>query len=133
MSQFTTTALIGAIFALVTFFLVVDLLVKLLIKNKKRPSEIVTFVIIGLLGFVIQFSVILKGIDTNSLVPSISSVINLVWLLGIWNMKKWGTIGYTITIILVQIFLLSQNKLTTFSILLLFPLVILYYHYPKMK
>jgi hypothetical protein len=48
-------------------------------------------------------------------------------------MKKWGVIGSTVTAVLGQIILISQNKFNIFSILVIFPFAILYYNYSKMK
>ncbi len=125
--------LIGAVVISVVVFLVLDLLVKVLVKSKTRPSEITALVLIFALGVISAILWVMKNRVLPDPLIVLTVILGSVWLVGFWNMKRWAVIGYTISMVIIQVILLIQNKLTVFSILILIPLAILYYYYPRMS
>src|SRR5258708_27836300 len=118
MDHFMIAGLIGAVFASLITFIVLDLIVKIFVKDKKRPSEIISLVVIFMLGF-LSYIYKLLFLRTTMFDPLtfIMSILGILWLIGIWKMKKWGAAGYCITIALVQLISVFQNRLSIFSIL----------------
>ncbi|HWA51736.1 MAG TPA: hypothetical protein VG895_01620 [Patescibacteria group bacterium] len=123
---------IGTFIAVIAVMVVLDIFVKLLYKNKKRPSEIVVVGILLVSGFIEKIFTFINGKQIDPLLL-ILYTINLIWLYGFWNMKRWGAIGYVATLIIFQIVLFAQHKLTPNSILVVIGPSIVLYFYPKMQ
>lgn len=129
--------LIGAVLVFLIMFGVIDLIVRKFFNNSsKRPAEVTTICIIFALGTIVA---IVRQTNSVENLPQIDFLITLVnyalgvlWVIGIWQMKKWGAIGYTLTVITSQIFLVFQNQWSVFGILLIFPITVLLYFFSKM-
>lgn len=129
------SGLIAAILIAFILFFIINLVVKKKVKKSPRPSEITTLSIILGLGVITQIYsfVTLSKISFNSPVAILNFFLGIIWLIGIWKMKRWGALGYIVSALLTQFYLFTQGVLTIYSILLLFPILILLYHFRKMN
>jgi len=78
---------------------------------KKRPKRITIICILGFIGFLLFVPLLFSSIPASihkwyPLLLSIASIVSLVCMIGIWMMKKWGIITYTIFCIINQIILI---------------------------
>src|SRR3989338_4683115 len=107
--------LIGAVLVFLIMFGVIDLIVRKFFNNsRERPAEVTTICIIfalGLIATIVRLTNIVENVSqTDLLITLVNYALGILWVIGIWKMKKWGAIGYTLTVIASQILLLFQNQ-----------------------
>ena len=129
-TQTQVMGLIGALIVSIPFFMIIDLIIKILIKKSSRPSEITTLCAILVFGFLIRLSR-LPHLTLLSLL--VNSGVGIIEIIGIWKMKKWATILYISLTVIIQIVYLLQGRWIIMELILLLPIGILLYFYKKMK
>lgn len=135
MNQVEIKGLIGAILITSLLFVIINLMVRKTVKKSQRPSEITTLSIMLVIGtFASLYSLItLKSTALRNPLILINYILGIFWLIGIWKMKRWSAVGYILSALITQVVLLIQGSLTIFSLLLLFPVLILLYNYRRMS
>lgn len=133
MDQLQIKALLGALIISLTLFIVVDLLIKKFTKNPKRPSEITTLCIVLTIGLLSIPQNIYSGLLIKNPLLLINSILGIVWLIGLWQMRKWAAVGYVISTLITVGITILQGQASIFQLILILPIALLFYFFPKMK
>lgn len=124
---------VGALLVLGILFGVINAVVrKIPDVSSKRPPLVTTICIVIFLGFLVNLSrpVIL---GTIPILPEMTlKFLPLLWIIGLWRMKRWGLIGYTISVVATQVFALVTHQWTVFNLLPFIFVIVGFGHYAQM-
>jgi hypothetical protein len=99
-------------------------------ENAKRPISITVICVIGFIGALITVPLIFSPIaqQIGSWYPpflGFSAVIGLVYMVGLWMMKKWAVYIYTGLVALNQIVLLAMGVWNVLALVI--PAVVIFF------
>ncbi len=103
----------------------------------KRPVAITIISILGFIGSLFSILILILALNrgtvsvTYSILLPTSSLIGIISMIGLWNMKKWGVYLYSVLIIFNQIFLIYLGVWSAVSLII--PLTILGVAYSFIK
>lgn len=85
-----------------------------ILHEKKRPTSITVICVLGFIGAALIIPVIFSGVakQIGSWYPSylaLTSIVGLVCMIGLWQMKKWAAYTYTGFMVINQIVLWTMG------------------------
>jgi hypothetical protein len=91
--------------------------------NKKRPTAITVVCVIGFIGAAFTLPLIFSEVarKIGSWYPpylALASVIGLICMIGLWNMKKWAAYTYTAFVLINQVVLLAMGVWNIMALLI---------------
>ena len=89
----------------------------------KRPVAITVICILGFIGAALSIPLIFSSAaqSIGSWYPpylGASSVVGLICMFGLWNMKKWSVFVYTLLVVVNQVVLFSMGLWNPFALLI---------------
>jgi hypothetical protein len=131
--------MLGGFFSVLFVFIVINFFVRIFTKKntRKRPTEITTVCIMEVGSFVLAFQSATFSLyfqHTNQILLLLNSL-NLLWVIGLWQMKRWGFIGFLASyaaIVFVNLILNNWSGLAV-SIILIILLAPVLIYFPESK
>lgn len=110
---------------------------KLFHLRSRRPT-VITVVCISFLGIAILSALdVLFPHNPRSAASRIFGLfdvaLNLLWIYGLWRMKKWGLILLAFSAFVLQLFPVVAHTWTIFDLIFLLPAIIGFLYYPEMS
>jgi hypothetical protein len=97
-----------------------------------RPGIITAICIISVLGGLASIPLIFSIGGWHTLYLSLASVLGLICMVGLWMMRKWSVVAYTIFFVINQVILLTIGTWNIFALLPLIVIAIGFSQYNKM-
>ncbi|MEK6833731.1 MAG: hypothetical protein AABY32_06840 [Nanoarchaeota archaeon] len=107
----------------------------------KRPAIITVICIIGFIGLLFVVSMIFVFSDAVKSIGAwylpylaFSAVVGLVCFIGLWMMKKWSIIAYTIFVVINQVVMISMNVWNILALIIPGIIIVIgFLNYKEMK